>query len=542
MKTSSVHQQDEQSPDLSLTSNGAGSGRQQSPKEATVLTWANLSQLPSYVEIPNYDRKQVESRILHFGPSKFALAHLGTIIDSILHHDRRWGITMASIKTGQNAVNLAKSDGLYVVMKTEDGVQEARVVGSIVGSLWATAHREEIIAKVADESTELITFTITANGYYKTPDGNLDLTKPEINHDLSNPETPLTIYGFLVKGLEKRARAHGKPVVLMSLDNLEANSVTLRRLLLQYIDLVQPSLRTWVEQYVDFPVTLVDRITPDIDAEFRNRTQAFLGGFKAPVLVGAEAYKELVTERTIFSVPPWEKVGVVEVVDDCNPHWQRKFFGLNAAHQIVAITALRLGITYIHEAMRRDAIIRLVDLAHQEYTGFLAQSPDILGPYLSRVRSRFADGSNPDKVSRVAERTTEKVSERLLSAILRGLEANGQVQYSSTFVVAVWALNLGGHDQFMERIECQDVLALKLNDLHRKIIHYARVAASKETLDHHPVDFLKSIVAEIGNVLQDSRFARLAAVEAFIRRLSSALGLIERLGVEEAVEPYLCQE
>src|SRR5271168_2478561 len=92
---------------------------------APVLTWANLSALPAHVEVPKYDRSQVKPGILHFGPSKFALAHIGTIVDSILHQDPRWGIVMASIRTGENALNLARSDGLYVVHKYEDGRQEA---------------------------------------------------------------------------------------------------------------------------------------------------------------------------------------------------------------------------------------------------------------------------------------------------------------------------------------------------------------------------------------------------------------------------------
>jgi len=506
---------------------------------APVLTWANLSALPAHVEVPKYDRSQVKPGILHFGPSKFALAHIGTIVDSILHQDPRWGIVMASIRTGENALNLARSDGLYVVHKYEDGRQEARVVGSILGSLYANGHPEEIIAKVADESTEMITFTITANGYYKTSDGHLDLTKSDLNHDLTNPVTPLTIYPYLVRGLEQRARTHGKPVVLVSLDNLEDNSATLRRLLLQFIQLTQPSLKAWVEKNVAFPVTLVDRITPDIDADFREQAQAFIGGWRVRMLVRTEGFKELVVEKCDFPMPKWEAANCVKVVDDCGCHWQRKFYGLNARHQIAAIPALRLGINYIHEAMKRQSIVRLVDVAQQEYGYFLDECEDILGPYMEKVRCRFSDASNPDRASRVAARTTEKASDRLAAAILRGLEATGQVQYSSTFVLAVWALNLGGHDEFGQRIDCQDAQAAKLTDLHRRFLHYARVAAAKETTDQHPVHLLKSIMSEVGNVLQDSRFARLAGVDAFVRRLSSALGHIEKLGMEDAVEPYL---
>jgi mannitol-1-phosphate/altronate dehydrogenase len=517
----------------------ASFGPAQAPLDKSpVLTWANLNALPEYVEVPKYDRSKVTPSVVHIGPSRFFFAHEAAYLDGVLHDDPTWGVTVCSIRSGENALTLQRSDGLYVVLKYEDGKQTARVIGSIVGSLFANGHPEAIIAKVADASTRLITCTITPAGYYKTPDGNLDLAKSDINHDLTNPETPLTIYPYLVRGLEERARTHGKPVVLMSFDNVENNSATLKRLLLQYIQLTQPSLAAWVEENCRFPVTLVDRITPDINADDRTSAEAFLGGYRPRMLVRTEGFKELVVEKCDLPMPPWDRCGA-KIVNDCGPHWTRKYFGLNAAHQIVAIPALRLGIPYIHQAMQRQSIARLVDVAHTEYGGFLDECPEVLGPYLAKVRSRFSDASNPDRPSRVAARTTEKASDRLAAAILRGLEATGQVQYASTFVLAVWALNLGGHDEFGQRIDCQDVLAGKIGDLHRRFLHYARVAAAKESTDQHPVGFLKTIMSEVANVLQDSRFARLAGVDAFVRRLSSALGYIEKLGMEDAVEPYL---
>jgi len=425
---------------------------------------------------------------------------------------------------------------MYVVVKHEDGVQTARVVGSIVDSLYANGNPEGIIDAVADQSFSLITFTITAAGYYKTPDGNLDTTKEDINNDLSNPHTPMTIYPYLVRGLEKRAKTHGQPVVLMSLDNMEANSATLRQLLLQFIQLTQPGLKAWVEKNVSFPVTLVDRITPDVSADFRIEAQNLLGGMKPPMLVRTEGYKELVVERTALTIP-WDKVGV-KVVDDCGPHWQRKFYALNAAHQVVAIPALRLGIRYIHEAMQRAPIAQLLDVAHHEYQSFLGDSITVLEPYMEKVRSRFSDASNPDTASRVAARTTEKVSDRLAAAILRGLEATGQVASAGTFVIAVWALNLGGHDEFGQGIDCRDDAAGMLGDLHRRFLDYARIVARKGN-DLAPFDALKSILLDVAHRLSDNRFARLAGVESFVRRLSLALGQIESLGLEDAVDPYL---
>jgi len=514
-------------------------------RDYSPLTWADLDKLPTYVEVPHYDRTEVQHGILHFGPSKFFVAHLATFIDSILHVDPNWGITAASIRTGEFALNLQRSEGLCVVVKTRDGVSQARVVGSILGALIANGDPEPIISKVADEATKIITFTVTEKGYHKTPDGHLDLTSADLTYDLTvpAPAVPKTIYGYLVRGLLRRSQTHGRPVVLMSLDNLEDNSATLRRLIMEFIDLVQPSLRAWVEDNADFPVTLVDRITPEIDDTFRMKAFAFIGGWRVRMLVGAEAWKELVVQKCRFLMPPWESIGV-KVVNDCRSSWRRKFYGLNTPHQFVAILALRLGIRHIHEAMAVPAIERLVELGHSEYARFLGNCPECpegLDAYLAGVRRRFADGSNPDTAARVAARTTEKASNRLAAAVLEGLHATGQVQVSTTYILAVWALSLGGVDEFGNETGAVDALRPKLEVLHRRVLHYAQMVQVMEKMDQHPVHLLKGIMAEIGTVLEDSRFKNLADVDAFIRRLSSALAIITREGAEAGVEMYLAE-
>jgi mannitol-1-phosphate/altronate dehydrogenase len=502
--------------------------------KAQYINWHNLNQLPAEVELPQYDREKIQPGICHFGPGNFPLAHLAVYVDRVLKLDPNWGIRVVSIRTGENALALKRNDGLYVLFECEDGKNSARVIGSIVDSIYANGSPESVVDAVADERIKLITFTVTAKGYYLNAERNLDVKDDEIIHDLSEPDTPLTIFPYLVRGLERRAKTHGKPVVLMSLDNVEENSAALRTVLLQFIALTRPGLRQWVEKNVDFPVTLVDRITPDVTPEFRAEAQAFLG--MRAMVVKTESYIELVVSKTNLAMPPWDQVGV-KVVKDCGPHWKRKYYMLNAAHQIAAIPALRLGIRYIREAMQNPAIARLVNLSHTEFASFLPENPKVLAAYADKVRHRFADPSSPDTTLRVAARTTEKVSTRVARAILRGLAEKNEVGYAATFVMAVWALNLGGHDEFGQRIDCKDAEGGMLGDLHRRFLDYARIAAVK-TADA-PFEILKAILLEVSNRLSDNRFARLASVELFVRRLSMALGYIEKMGLEDAVDPYL---
>jgi mannitol 2-dehydrogenase len=58
------------------------------------LNQASLSRLPSNVRVPQYDRQQLTSGIVHIGVGGFHRAHQAVYLDHYFHQtrDRRWGI------------------------------------------------------------------------------------------------------------------------------------------------------------------------------------------------------------------------------------------------------------------------------------------------------------------------------------------------------------------------------------------------------------------------------------------------------------------
>src|ERR1700678_1859686 len=64
------------------------------------LTEANLGALRDGIGAPDYDRADVATGIVHFGPGAFFRAHTAWHIDRLLARDPRWGICAVSLKTG----------------------------------------------------------------------------------------------------------------------------------------------------------------------------------------------------------------------------------------------------------------------------------------------------------------------------------------------------------------------------------------------------------------------------------------------------------
>lgn len=372
---------------------------QGSQGQAPRLSRQALSSLPKHVRVPAYDPKDVVPGILHLGAGNFALAHLGSYIDQVLQHDRNWGIIAASLRSDGIVSALRKQDGLYVLIEREGETRTASVLAPIVETLYGPEDPSKIVAAIADPRIKMVTLTVSNKGYYLVHGNVLDRQNHDIVHDMGEPQTPRTIYWYLLRGIAERMKT-GNPLTIVSLDNVEENGRALKAGLRQFALECQPDLDEWIEKFVDCPVTLVDRITPQVDDEFRSEAREHLG-FETSVVVGTERFRQLVVERSKFRVPPWDSVGVQTVQGyGCSEYWERKFFCLNAGHQIVGIPAQRLGVTHVHQAMRHASIARLLERAHTEFSTFLGgDAADVLS-YASAIRGRLADSSLNDTVQR----------------------------------------------------------------------------------------------------------------------------------------------
>ena len=271
--------------------------------------------------------------------------------------DLSWGITVASLRSPGTINALRAADNRYVLVEREEQERQASVLTPIVASLFAPENPMAVVDCIASAGTKIVSMTITNKGYYVTDArGTLDASHHDIVHDLefeienhAEGVAPRTVYWYLKAGIEKRMAESltsgvNRPLTVLSLDNVPQNSASLQAAFLQYIEASTEhphALLAWVVDNVDFLTTLVDRITPEVTAQFRKDTAAYLG-FDAGVVVGTEKFRQLVVESGRFPVPAWETVGV-EVVENIGSYWELKFLGLNAAHQVPAMVGPSSG-------------------------------------------------------------------------------------------------------------------------------------------------------------------------------------------------------
>nr|MBW4455499.1 hypothetical protein [Nostoc indistinguendum CM1-VF10] len=85
---------------------------------------------------------------------------------------------------------------------------------------------------------------------------NLDTANEDVAHDLQNPFTPTTAIGFIVEAMRRRRDRLITPFTTLSCDNLPRNGEILRKAVLAYAELIDPTLAEYIRDNATFPNTV----------------------------------------------------------------------------------------------------------------------------------------------------------------------------------------------------------------------------------------------------------------------------------------------
>ena len=148
--------------------------------------------LPANVQLPQYDRQQLRSRIVHFGFGAFHRAHQALLTNRVLNqHGGDWGIFGISLFSGGQLMSqLRQQDHLFTVMEKSAAGNQPIIIGAVKECLNARLDSlAAIIEKFCEPQVAIVSLTITEKGYCIDPaTGHLDLTQPRIVHDLQSPD------------------------------------------------------------------------------------------------------------------------------------------------------------------------------------------------------------------------------------------------------------------------------------------------------------------------------------------------------------------
>lgn len=413
----------------------------------TLLNTESIKQFSQKVKVPSSKRSPAKSPILHIGIGGFHRSHQAYTWHKLAQEYPQeyadWTITGVCLLPGdQKLVNdLKEQDNLYTLrMRASSGTEQVEVINSIANVLLAPGDRAEIIARIADVDTKIISFTITEGGYNMDYENHVfRADHPAIQQDLANRDVPQTIFGYLAHGLSIRKATGTTGLTCMSCDNIQENGAILQFALLSFLDLYDQDLKAWVEKNVFFPNSMVDRITPvatEADkAEFESQY-----GLRDNVLVVSEDYFQWVLEdKGLNGIPPLDLVGV-EIVSDVRPYEELKLGILNAGHSLVGFLGEALGYRTIHEAVVDKSIAAFFDqYALHEATPVLTPIAKVdFSAYYQKVKSRFANAMINDSTARIVSGSSDKIPKFILPIVTKQLNTSNPQIDAAVLVIAAW--------------------------------------------------------------------------------------------------------
>lgn len=402
---------------------------------ANNLSAATVSSARAGVRLPRYDRATVAPGIVHFGPGAFHRAHQAAYVDDVLADDPRWGIVDVALNSTSVADALRPQDGLYTLALL-GACPEYRIVGSIIEFL--NRHNAELIAaRLAAPATRLVTATVTEKGYCLAADGELDFAHPAIVRDLSGA-MPVTLVGWLVRGLAIRRAAGSGGLTILSCDNLAANGRRLGRAVATFAAASDPDLARWIADMVRFPASMVDSITPATDDALRARVTAATG-LEDAWPIQREGFAQWVIEDDFAGERPPLAAAGAQIVGSVTAFEDAKLRLLNGAHSSIAYIGLLLGHETVRDAMDDPTLADFVGrLMRLDIAPSLGAAPDLDVPvYIDQILDRFRNPAIRHLLSQIAWDGSQKLPFRLLATIEDAADA-GRPLDRLTVPIAAW--------------------------------------------------------------------------------------------------------
>lgn len=436
--------------------------------------------LPPHVQLPQYDRQQLRSRIVHFGFGAFHRAHQALLTNRVLNaNGGDWGICEISLFSGDVLMSqLREQDHLFTVLeKGADGNQPI-VIGAVHECLNAKLDSlAAIIEKFCEPQVAIVSLTITEKGYCIDPaTGKLDTQNARILHDLENPTEPHSAPGILVEALHRRRERGLTPFTVLSCDNIPDNGHVVKNAVLGMAEKRSPELAKWIETHVSFPGTMVDRIVPAAtEVSLAEITQEL--GVEDPCAISCEPFIQWVIEDNfVAGRPEWEIAGV-QMVQDVLPWEQMKLRMLNGSHSFLAYLGYLAGFAHVSDCMQDDAFREAARrLMLDEQAPTLRITDVDLKAYADSLIDRFANQALQHRTWQIAMDGSQKLPQRMLEGVRVHLQRESAWPLLA-LGIAGWMRYVSGVDDAGNTIDVRDPLSEKIRAIVETSSEKGRVKA-----------------------------------------------------------------
>lgn len=431
------------------------------------LSNAVLSDLPSGIKRPTYDRGALAPGIVHIGLGNFHRAHQAWYLHRLMQQGEAldWAIIGAGVRANDEAQRkrLGAQDFLTTLIELDPRGRSVEITGSMIGFVPVEEGNGQLIVQMADPAIRIVALTVTEGGYYIDPvSKEFDRDHADIQHDAKHISTPITAFGAIIAALKMRRDQGTGPFTVQSCDNLQGNGAIVRQTVVSLARLSDADLADWIEGHCTFPNSMVDCIVPATGMKERALVREF--GIEDDAPVTHENYRQWVIEDDFCAGrPDYDKVGAT-FTDDVHAFEAMKIRMLNGGHQLLANAGENLSVEHISKCMTHPQIgayfrkVVLTEIAPHVHA-VPGMKPEA---YLDLIVQRFANPEIIDTVRRVAfdgsSRHTGFLLPTLREAIVQGTPIEG-----FALSQAIWARMCAATREDGTMIEPNDPLWDKLN-------------------------------------------------------------------------------
>jgi tagaturonate reductase len=376
-------------------------------------------------------------KVVQFGEGNF----LRAFVDYAFHKlnkevDFNAGIAMVQpLKDGM--VHLINDqDGLYTLfmngIKKGEKIQDIELITNIVKAINPYTEFADYLALAKEEELQFIVSNTTEAGIEF-----IESDTPDMQPPVSFP-AKLTV--LLYERFKHFNGDTSKAVTIIPCELIDYNSETLKKYILQYVDLwkLEDEFKTWVSDACTYHSTLVDRIVPGYPRaeieQYNNKLE-----YQDNLIVAAEPFFLWAIEGgdALKAKLPFDKIDLnVKIVDDIRPFKMIKVRILNGAHTAMVPFSLLYGNKLVMETVSGDFTGKFVKSVIGEISETLDMDKNEIAAYSEEVMDRFKNPFIKHALADIALNSISKFKVRVLPSLLGYYNANKKLPVNLTFSLA----------------------------------------------------------------------------------------------------------
>jgi tagaturonate reductase len=376
-------------------------------------------------------------KVVQFGEGNF----LRAFVDYAFHKlnkevDFNAGIAMVQpLKDGM--VHLINDqDGLYTLfmngIKKGEKIQDIELITNIVKAINPYTEFADYLALAKEEELQFIVSNTTEAGIEF-----IESDTPDMQPPVSFP-AKLTV--LLYERFKHFNGDTSKAVTIIPCELIDYNSETLKKYILQYVDLwkLEDEFKTWVSDACTYHSTLVDRIVPGYPRaeieQYNNKLE-----YQDNLIVAAEPFFLWAIEGgdALKAKLPFDKIDLnVKIVDDIRPFKMIKVRILNGAHTAMVPFSLLYGNKLVMETVNGDFTGKFVNGVIGEISETLDMDKNEITAYCEEVMDRFKNPFIKHALADIALNSISKFKVRVLPSLLGYYNANKKLPVNLTFSLA----------------------------------------------------------------------------------------------------------